>query len=76
MTRGDLVHVPQSAFLILGKNDTTDTEYLKAEKPLKAIFWEKDIKEPYWSFVYYRNQIWSVRTKDIYPITQEVENAC
>ena len=82
MTKGDLVHIPQDAFLI--KDDAHVTwqttgqgrgDYLRVKKPLKVLFWEKDIKNPGWASIYYRDQIWSVRMRDIYPILQEIENA-
>ena len=71
MIRGDLVHIPQDAFLI---KEATGDDYLKTKKPLKALFWEKDRKNPTWASVYYKEQIWSVRIRDIYPITQEMRN--
>jgi hypothetical protein len=78
MTRGDLVHIPQDAFLIREVNDITGKnggDYVKVKRPVKALFWEKDIKDPKWCSVYYKDTIWTVRLKDIYPITQEIENA-
>tara|TARA_R110000823_G_scaffold223740_1_gene351790 strand:+ start:203 stop:436 length:234 start_codon:yes stop_codon:yes gene_type:complete len=76
MIRGDLVHIPQDAFLIKDfAMCETNKDYLKTKKPLKVLFWEKDTKNPIWASIYYKDQIWSVRVKDIYPITQEIENA-
>tara|TARA_R110000796_G_scaffold140805_2_gene257011 strand:+ start:6891 stop:7124 length:234 start_codon:yes stop_codon:yes gene_type:complete len=76
MIKGDLVHIPQDAFLIreLAPSATTD-DYLKLKKPLKALFWERDGKDPKWGSVYVRDQIWVVRMKDVYPIAKELENA-
>jgi hypothetical protein len=31
--------------------------------------------EPKWGSIYYKERVWDVRMKDIYPITQEMENA-
>lgn len=75
MTRGDLVHIPQDAFLIREVNVVTGDDYVKVKRPVKALFWEKDTKDPKWCYVYYRDTIWTVRLKDIYPIPQEIENA-
>ena len=78
MTRGDLVHIPQDAFLIREVNDIIGKnggDYVKVKRPVKALFWERDTKDPKWCSVYYRDTIWTVRLKDIYPITQEIENA-
>ena len=78
MTRGDLVHIPQDT-LLLGQRDAKDFTvhkyFLKVEKPSRAIFWSLDMKKPNWASVYYKERIWDVRLKDIYPITQEKENA-
>ena len=71
MTRGDLVHIPQDCFLL----QELLQEYVKTNKPVKALFWEQDLKEPQWGMVYYKGKIWSVKMRDIYPITQEKENA-
>ena len=71
MIRGDLVHIPQDAFLI----KELDISAIKTKDYLKALFWEKDAKNPIWASVYYKDQIWSVRMRDIYPIIQEIENA-
>tara|TARA_R100001377_G_scaffold18569_1_gene9586 strand:- start:3290 stop:3526 length:237 start_codon:yes stop_codon:yes gene_type:complete len=77
MIKGDLVHIPQDAFLIkeVGISTASTEDYLKVKKPLKALFWEKDTKNPIWASVYYKDQIWSVRVKDVYPIIQEIGNA-
>ena len=76
MLRGELVHIPQGALLLKNKNSTiAEGEYLKADKPMRALFWEKDPNEPNWGSIYYRESVWDVRMKDIYPITQEMENA-
>lgn len=78
MIRGDLVHIPQGTLLLKEKDRTIFNEagYIRAKKPLRALFWDFDSKEPTWGSVYYKEQVWSVRMRDIYPITQEVENAC
>lgn len=78
MLKGDLVHIPQDAFLIREVDDITGRigdDYVKIQRPVKALFWERDWKDPRWCSVYYKNRIWTVRLKDIYPIPQEVENA-
>lgn len=78
MTRGDLVHIPQGALLLGSKDASTlfeDSSYLKIEKPSRAIFWCLDTRKPNWASVYFKERIWDVRLKDIYPITQEKENA-
>ena len=77
MIRGDLVHIPQDAFLIkeLDISAIKTKDYLKTKKPLKALFWEKDAKNPIWASIYYKDQIWSVRMRDIYPIIQEMGDA-
>lgn len=75
MTRGDLVHIPQGALLLRNKNaNISEAEFLKIEKPSRALFWEEDPKEPKWASVYYKQMVWDIRVKDIYPITQELEN--
>ena len=75
MIKGDLVHIPQDAFLIKDFAMCATTEdYLKTKKPLKALFWEQDTKNPTWASIYYRDQIWSVRMRDVYPIIQEIGN--
>ena len=75
MTRGDLVHIPQGALLLKGKHNTIqDGEYLKAEKPVVALFWEQDPKEPRWGSIYYKEAVWDVKMSQIYPISQELEN--
>jgi len=78
MLKGDLVHIPQDAFLIREVNEITgriSDDYIKGKKPVKALFWERDKKDPKWCSVYYKDTIWAVRFKDIYPILQEIENA-
>jgi len=75
MTRGDLVHIPQGALLLRNKHaNISEAEFLKIEKPSRALFWEEDPKEPKWASVYYKEMVWDIRIKDIYPITQELEN--
>ena len=75
MTRGDLVHIPQGALLLRNKHaNISEAEFLKIEKPSRALFWEEDPKEPKWASVYYKETVWDIRVKDIYPITQELEN--
>tara|TARA_Y100000114_G_scaffold137011_1_gene138963 strand:- start:565 stop:798 length:234 start_codon:yes stop_codon:yes gene_type:complete len=76
MTRGDLVHIPQGALLLSDKRASIqDGEFLKVEKPTRALFWEQDPKEPRWASIYYKQNVWDIRLKDVYPITQEMENA-
>ena len=75
MLRGDLVHIPQGALLLKSKHNTIqDGEYLKAEKPMVALFWEQDPKKPSWGSIYYKDNVWDVRMRDIYPISQELGN--
>jgi hypothetical protein len=79
MTRGDLIHIPQDT-LLLGQRDTKGLTkgtpyFLKVEKPSRAIFWSLDMRKPNWASIYFKERIWDVRLKDIYPITQEKENA-
>tara|TARA_R110002020_G_scaffold94173_1_gene226824 strand:+ start:1117 stop:1356 length:240 start_codon:yes stop_codon:yes gene_type:complete len=78
MTRGDLVHIPQGTLLLGSKGASTlfgVSSYLKIEKPSRAIFWGLDVRNPSWASVYYKEKIWDIRLRDIYPITQEKENA-
>ena len=75
MTRGDLVHIPQGALLLKNKYASiSDAEFIKIEKPSRALFWDEDPKEPKWASIYYKEMVCDVRIKDIYPITQELEN--
>ena len=77
MLRGDLVHIPQGALLLGSKDASTlfeDSSYLKIEKPSRAIFWGLDVRNPSWASVYYKEKIWDIRLRDIYPIKQELEN--
>ena len=75
MIRGDLVHIPQGALLLKNKYaNISEAEFIKIEKPSRALFWEEDPKEPKWASIYYKEMVWDVRIKDIYPITQELEN--
>lgn len=74
MIRGDLVHIPQDCFLLQDAEDLLK-EYVKTDKPVKALFWDRNPKEPKWGMVYYKGRVWSVRMRDIYPINKEVENA-
>lgn len=74
MLRGELVHIPQGSFLLeLAENGLRN--YIKVKKPIRALYWEDDPKEPTWGSVFYKEKIWNVRKKDIYPIIQEIENA-
>jgi hypothetical protein len=73
MIRGDLVHIPQDAFLLYDAEEYLK-EYVKTDKPVKALFWDRDPKEPQWGMVYYKGKVWSIKMRDIYPIYQEVEN--
>jgi hypothetical protein len=75
MIRGDLVHIPQGALLLKNKYaNISEAEFIKIEKPSRALFWEEDPKEPKWASIYYKEMVWDIRIKDIYPITQELEN--
>ena len=75
MIRGDLVHIPQGALLLKNKYaNISEAEFIKIEKPSRALFWDEDPKEPKWASVYYKEMVWDIRIKDIYPITQELEN--
>ena len=74
MTRGDLVHIPQDSFLLQDADERL-SEYVKTDKPVRALFWDQDPKEPQWGMVYYKGKVWSIKMRDIYPIYQEVENA-
>ena len=51
-----------------------DVDYIKCSKPIRALFLETDPKEPHWGFVYYKEGVWSVKMKNIYPIIEEVQN--
>lgn len=76
MLRGDLVHIPQGALLLKSKHMVLSSdEYLKAEKPILALFWGQDTKEPLWGSIYYKENVWDIKMSQIYPITQEKENA-
>jgi len=66
MKKGDLIHIPQDVYLLGEKLK----EWRKTEKPIVALFWKKDLKEPQWSSIYYKNMIWNVKNKDIYPIQE------
>ena len=75
MPRGDLVHIPQGALLLKNKYaNISEAEFIKIEKPSRALFWEEDPKEPKWASIYYKEMVWDIRIKDVYPITQELEN--
>jgi hypothetical protein len=75
MIRGDLVHLPQGTLLLRGKHtNLADAEFLKAKKPMRALFWDRDPSEPKWGSVYYKQSVWDVRMKDIYPIAEELQN--
>ena len=75
MIRGDLVHLPKGTLLLRGKHtNLADAGFLKAKKPMRALFWDRDPNEPKWGSVYYKQSVWDVRMKDIYPIKQEMEN--
>ncbi len=57
MIRGDLVHIPQSAFLLRevdGKNIKLPDGYIKTEKPMKVLFWDRDALDPKWGKIYYK----------------------
>jgi hypothetical protein len=77
MMKGDLVHIPQGTLLLRDRKETLwdGAAYIKCNKPIRALFWEIDSKEPRWGFVYYKEKVWSVKMREIYPITQEIENA-
>lgn len=73
MQRGELCHIPQSVLLLKPKDKIDLSKplskaYLKVERPIKALFWDRDESDPRWSFVFYKNDIWSVKTHEIYPI--------
>jgi len=78
MLRGDLIHIPQGTILLASINQVSrlddEVAYLKIEKPSRAIFWCLDAKNPVWASVYYRDRMWNIRSRDIYPIIQEMEN--
>jgi hypothetical protein len=40
-----------------------------------ALFWDQDPKEPRWGSIYYKESVWDVKMSQIYPITEEMENA-
>ena len=51
MIRGDLVHIPQGTLLLQNKDNSlfeSEGGYIKAEKPVRALFWDKDPKKPSW----------------------------
>ena len=77
MIKGDLVHIPQGTLLLRERNKTLwdGAAYIKCEKPIRALFWDRDPKEPRWGFIYYKETVWSVKMREIYPIIQEIENA-
>ena len=74
MIRGDLVHIPQDAFLLELSEDGLKS-YVKVDKPIKALYWDDDPFEPKWGSIFYKEKIWNIRKKDVYPIIQEMENA-
>ena len=74
MIRGDLVHIPQDSFLLELSEDGLKS-YVKVDKPIKALYWDDDPSEPRWGSIFYKDKIWNIRKKDIYPIIQEMENA-
>ena len=74
MIRGDLVHIPQDSFLLELSEDGLKS-YVKVDKPIKALYWDDDPSEPRWGAIFYKEKIWNIRKKDIYPIIQEMENA-
>jgi hypothetical protein len=74
MIQGDLVHIPQDSFLICEVQEKMNRfveEYMKTRKPIIAIFMGQDPLEPSMGSVYYRQQIWSMKMVDIYPLTEE-----
>jgi len=74
MIQGDLVHIPQDSFLICEveeKKNRFIAEDMKTRKPIIAIFMGQDPLEPSMGSVYYRQQIWSMKMADIYPLTEE-----
>jgi hypothetical protein len=74
MLRGDLVHIPQETIL-LQEAENLQIDYVKTDRPVRALFWDQDFKDPKWGMVYYKGKIWTIKMRDIYPIKQEVENA-
>jgi len=74
MLKGDLVHIPQDSFLLELSEDGLKS-YVKVEKPIRALYWDDDPCEPKWGSIFYKEKIWNIRKKDIYPIIQEMENA-
>lgn len=75
MQRGDLCHIPQDVLMISGKpyeyiNAMADV-YYRTEKPIKALFWDNDKRNPFWCKVFYKEKIWDVKMKDIYPVVEE-----
>tara|TARA_R100000773_G_C4181227_1_gene90866 strand:- start:325 stop:552 length:228 start_codon:yes stop_codon:yes gene_type:complete len=74
MLRGDLIHIPQGTYLLEMANDSLES-YFKVDKPIKALYWDDDPRQPMWSTIFYKEKIWSIRNKDIYPVLQEMENA-
>ena len=78
MKKGDLVHVPQGTLLLQNKDSSLykgEGGYIKIEKPMRALFWDKDPARPTWASIYCKDNVWDVRMRDIYPISQEIENA-
>jgi|TARA_A100000172_G_C3029386_1_gene106076 hypothetical protein len=74
MIQGDLVHIPQDSFLICEVEEKMHRfveEYLKTRKPILAIFMGQDPLQPSMGSVYYREQVWSMKMADIYPLTEE-----
>lgn len=79
MVSGDLVHIPQGALLLAPdteKGSLGDNSYIRVTKPVRALFVNFNKKEPNWALIYYKERTWDVRLKDVYPITQEVKDAC
>ena len=67
MQKGDLVHIPQDTLLISWSDSLCPSDYLRLKVPIKALFLEGDIKLGSVN-VYYKSNVWTVKSKDVYPI--------
>ena len=64
MTRGDLVHVPQGALLLKNKHNTIQG-VVPELKPMIALFWDQDPKEPRLGSIYYKKSVWDVKMSQL-----------
>ena len=67
MKEGDLVHIPQDSMLVLESGGSCSSGYMRLKIPIRALYLNLN-NLPGWVEVYYKNSVWAVRSKDVYPI--------